>query len=382
MLAGGARTIYGRQFRVSSHRPGRRVTIQALNHRENQLIARLVTAGLTQSEAILAVVMTTRGYARPKGDLSQILAQYPVLDSDAVLQVALNRLLDRGWLRATVQDGTEPLVHQDPELRSLIAQLLDDPGVAEALRSIRSDTEPLVEVVGPMKDAHVYRSFIGILRAAQATIFLPMLATPPYTDVVDALVDRAKAGVRIRVLLAAPSLVETVRGSHMAQLAGERIREWVRLLDAFDSVEIRLYRRPAAMRYSSWLLVDGVKCRIDIYDPRHQRSLEGVMLEIVSPPGLDLNLVSLVTDGLEQAWATALPLGYWSRLVKHARFHWPAVTGAAALGIALFLEPAQAAQNYMFGVSSSLVATAIIRYRHNIASGMRSLAGRIGEEDG
>ena len=69
-------------------------------------------------------------------------------------------------------------------------------------------------------------------------------------------------------------------------------------------------------------------------------------------------------------------------MVKHARFHWPAVTGAAALGIALFLEPAQAAQNYMFGVSSSLVATAIIRYRHNIASGMRSLAGRIGEEDG
>ena len=358
------------------------MTIQVLNHRENQLISQLVTAGLTESEATLAVVMTTRGYARPKNDLLQILAQFPVLDSDAALQVAMHRLMDRGWLRATAQDGAEPLVHQDPELRDLIAQLLDDPAVADALRSIRSHTEPLVEVVGPMKDAYVYRSFIGILRAAQATIFLPMLATPPYAVVVDALVDRARAGVRIRILLAAPSLVETVRGAHMAQLAKERIREWARQLHAFESVEIRLYRRPETMRYASWLLVDGVKCRMDIYDPRHQRSLEGVMLETVSPPGLDLNLVSLVTDGFEQAWATALPLGRWKRIFKRARFHWPAISGAVTLGIALLLGSASGAQNYMFGVSSSLVATAIIRYRHSIATGLRSVASRIGREDG
>ncbi|MGQ0841100.1 hypothetical protein [Actinokineospora sp.] len=232
-----------------------------------------------------------------------------------------------------------------------------------------------------MNDAYVYQSFIGILRAAQATIFLPMLATPPYADVIDALIDRAKAGVRIRILLAAPGLVETVRGAHMAQLADERIREWARQLDAFDNVGIRLYHRPSTMRYSSWLLVDGVKCRIDIYDPRHQRSLEGVMIETVSPPGLDLNLVSLVTDGLEQAWASALPLGYGKRLLKRARFHWPAVSGAVTLTVALLLGSAPGAQTYMFGVSSSLVATAIIRYRHNVAAGLRSLASRIGEDD-
>ncbi len=358
------------------------MTIQALNHRENQLISRLVVAGLTKAESTLAVVMTTRGYARPKSDLLQILAQYPVLDSDAALELALRRLLERNWLCSTVQDGAEPLIHQDPDLRTLIAEKLNDPGVADALRSIRSDTEPLVEVVGPMKDAHVYRSFIAILRAAQATIFLPMLATPPYADVVDALIDRAKAGVRIRILLAAPNLVEAVRGAHMAQLAAERIQDWQRRVGAFETIDIRTYSRAATMRFASWLLVDGVKCRIDIYDPRHQRSLEGVMLETVSPPGLDLNLVSLVTDGLEQAWTNALPLGFWGRVFKQARLHWPATTGIATVGIAMFLGSVQVAQNYMFGVSSSLVATAIIRYRHSIASGLRSLANRIGDEDG
>ncbi|MGQ0841101.1 hypothetical protein [Actinokineospora sp.] len=77
------------------------MTIQALNRGEKQLIARLAAAGLMESEATLAVIMTTRGYARPKGDLLQILAQFPVLDSDSVLQVALHRLLDRGWLLST-----------------------------------------------------------------------------------------------------------------------------------------------------------------------------------------------------------------------------------------------------------------------------------------
>lgn len=355
------------------------MTIQTLNHQENQLIKRLVSAGLLEPDAALAVVMTTRGYARPRGDLLQILAQFPALDSEAARQIALHGLLNRGWLRATEQDGAEPLIHQDPELRQLIAQLLDDPGVADALRSIRSDTEPLVELVGPMKDAHVYRSFIGILRAAQATIFLPMLATAPYDEVVDALVDRAKAGVRIRILLAAPNLVELVRGAHMARLAEERIREWRRLLGSFDNVEIRLYQRAATMRFASWLLVDGVKCRIDIYDPRHQRSLEGVMLETVSPAGLDLNLISVVSDGLEQAWATALPLSRWKGIVKRARHHWPTISGLVTFGIGL-LTPTSAAQNYMFGVSSSLAATAILRYRHSIAGGLRSLAGRIGED--
>lgn len=326
--------------------------------------------------------MTTRGYARTKTDLVQILTQYPVLDSDSALEVALHQLLERKWLCATAQDGAEPLIHQDPELRGLIADQLNDPGVAELLRSIRSDTEPLVEVVGPMKDAHVYRSFIAILRAAQAAIFLPMLATPPYAGVVDALIDRAKAGVRIRILLAAPALVEAVRGGHMAQLAAQRIQDWKRRFGAFETVEIRTYTRPTTMRYASWLLVDGVKCRIDIYDPRHQRSLEGVMVETLSPPGLDLNLVSLVTDGLEQAWFNAMPLDFGRRVLKRARLHWLAIAGAVTLGLALVVGSVQTLQNYLFGVSSSLVATAIIRYRHSIASGLRSLANRIGDEDG
>lgn len=168
----------------------------------------------------------------------------------------------------------------------------------------------------------------------------------------------------------------------MAQLAAERIRDWKRRVGGFETVDIRTYSRTTTMRYASWLLVDGVKCRIDIYDPRHQRSLEGVMLETVSPPGLDLNLVSLVTDGLEQAWASSLPLGFWRRVVKRANLHWPATAGVITLGIAMLLGSVQVAQNYMFGVSSSLVATAIIRYRHAIASGLRSLANRIGERDG
>ncbi len=357
------------------------MTIQALSRRESQLISRLTEAGLSKPEATLSVVMTTRGYARPRNDLVHILAQFPVLESDSALASAMERLLERGWLCTTRQDGTEALVHQHPELRKLIAELLDDPAVAESLRSIRSDTEPLVEIVGPMKDAYVYRSLIEILRAAQAAIFLPMLATPPYDEVVDALVDRAKAGVRIRILLAAPTLVETIRGAHMAQLAEERIRKWERQLGRFATVEIRTYRRVQSTRYASWLLVDGVKCRIDIYDPRHQRSLEGVMLETVSPPGLDLNLVSLVTEGLEQAWAGAMPLRRWKRLVKRARQHWPALTGAATLVAALLLWVAPTAQSYLFGVSSSLIATAIVRYRHNFAASLRSLAGKIDEED-
>jgi hypothetical protein len=357
------------------------VSIRTLNHPERLIIERLVSSGLSQSEATLAVIMTTRGHARPKSDLIEILAQYPSLDSKLNRHRALESLLDLGWIIETADSSSGySLAHQHPELRTLIAGRLHDNDVATALRSIRANTEPYVEVVGPMNDELVYHSFLERLRQAQEEIHLPMMATAPYPDVVEILLERAKAGIEIRILLAAPELVQHIRGGPVAVEAKKRIAEWARNFANLKNVEVRVYKNIDTIRLTSCLLIDRDLCRIDIHDPLCQRSLEGVMIESVCPPGLSLNLISILQETFDRAWEMAIPIAAWRRVSQIIRFNWLIVTAITTAAIGFALRSSGTAMAYFFGISSSLAATALIGYRRGFARSLNVLASKISGE--
>ncbi|MCG8921041.1 hypothetical protein [Lentzea sp. CC55] len=245
--------------------------------------------------------MATRAHARPEAELVEIVRQYSGLESIADARRAIRELLIRGWIQQTSSYGTT-LTHQVPNLRELIATELGDEAIPAQLLAMRANLEPHVRVLGAMKDEVVYHTFMDLLRSAQQEICLPMLATTPYDETVRILRERADAGVRVRILLAVPSLVAKWRGETMRSISAGRIRQWVECFSDRDTVEVRLSSSQEDMELATCVSVDGGVVRYDIYDPYSQRSLEGVMVEVGSPQGLVPNLVRLFQRVFDDAW--------------------------------------------------------------------------------
>lgn len=93
----------------------------------------------------------------------------------------------------------------------------------------------------------------------------------------------------------------------MAAMAREVIAGWREHARGLAAMEVRVAHAVEDMLIATCMIVDGQLLRFDVYDPTQQRSLQGVMIEVVSPEGLQLNLVSLVQRFFDDAWSRAAP---------------------------------------------------------------------------
>jgi len=136
-----------------------------------------------------------------------IVLQYPGLENRVSAEAALRELRALEWV--TNSDSESPaLTMQSPELRELIGKRLQDPEVPGQLGALRAKLHPnAAHVLGPMTEAPVYSTYLDLLRGAQDEICLPMLVTTAQLFSVDILRERAMAGVRIKILVGAPSVV-------------------------------------------------------------------------------------------------------------------------------------------------------------------------------
>jgi hypothetical protein len=337
--------------------------VAKLEREETALIEALVRrASLSSREATLAVVMATRSHARPRAQLVKILNQYPGLEASTAVEDAIRRLEDRGWVVESKLDDII-LLHQAPDLRRIIAAALDDPTLEARLSRIRAGLEPSITIVGPMKDGDVYRTFLQALRRADREICLPMLVTPPYDETVQVLQERATAGVSIRLLVGTPRLTGELRGRPMEQVARNRLREWQSLVYLHPTMELRTTDSAASMRLATCVLIDGRLVRFDIYDPIVQRSLEGVMIEVESPSGVNLNFVSLVYEMFDEAWAAARPLGRFAVARWHLSRHWKVEVGLLMTAVAALPIPFAVVREISLGVAAALLGEALIGTR-------------------
>ena len=288
----------------------------ALDRGEIAMAQALQAHGFSRSSAVLAVVMATRAHARPQSELVEIVRQYQGLESAAEARLAIDDLLQRNWVQTSNSYGTT-LTHQAPNLRELIATELRDDRVADQLLAMRANLEPHVRMLGAMKDENVYHTFMELLRSAQQEICLPMLATTPYDETVRILRERAEAGVRVRILLAVPEIVAKWRGEPMRAIAKERIDQWVKTFRDRRSVEVRVCDSQEDMEIATCVAVDNSVVRFDIYDPYTQRSLEGVMVEVISPQGIVPNVVRLFQRIFDDAWQRSIST---HRLARTWRF--------------------------------------------------------------
>lgn len=331
----------------------------ALDRGELRLAQELQHAGLSAPASVLAIVMATRAHARPEAELVEIIRQYQGLETVADARLAVQELLRQGWLVQT-ESYNATLTHQAPNLRELIAEELKDPAIAQRLLALRANLEPNVRVLGAMNDAFVYQSFMELLSSAQEEIRLPMLATKPYDETVRILRERADAGVHVKILLGVPALVAKWRGEPMRPIAAQRIEEWVHNFEDRKTVEIRLSRTEEDMELATCVYVDGNVVRFDIYDPRTQRSLEGVMIEVVSPQGIIPNLVSIFKRLFDDAWSRAIGVRRAATLVILLRRWWKLLIALAILALAFLPVSIPHWSEVLIGLSCGIVTPIFI----------------------
>jgi hypothetical protein len=190
-------------------------------------------------------------------------------------------------------------------------------------------------MLGAMNSESVYGTFLDLLRNAHTEICLPMLVTPPYEITVSILQERARMGIHVRVLLASPNVAKQIRGEVVVDKARKAINDWKNAARGYSKIEIRISHQVEDMCHmaTSWTL-DRRILRYDFYDPKHQRSLAGYMMEFDSSAGLDLNIVSLFQARFDDAWDQAQPLNLWGLWWRVKRnWQWGAFVVTALLAI-------------------------------------------------
>jgi len=278
-----------------------------LTREELTIIWALRDAGVAVPEATLAVIMITRGHARPEGELADIIRQYQNLEDRTVSEEAIAQLKAKGWLVVS-KSYDQNLIHQAPDLKEKLAETLEDPSLPNQLSKLRSTLERNIRILGSMNDQFVYGSYLDLLRTAQREICLPMLATSPHLSSVPILQERARRGVHVRILLGAPEIVAKLRGQTFVAMARDSISGWAENARGIERMEVRVAHSFENMFIATSMSIDEHILRFDVYDPLRQRSLEGIMLEVESPVGLQFNLVSLFQIYFNDAWNQAEPV--------------------------------------------------------------------------
>ncbi len=290
-----------------------------LTHEESEAIGALRNAGMSPAEATLAVIMFTRGHARPEEELINIVDLYPGLADRQQTQQAIDALKSKGWLITATSYG-QIITRAAPDLQQKMAECIPNQILIDRLpqprSQIASELPPQIHLIGQMNSENNYGTYLDLLRQANSEICLPMLVTPPYPTTAAILQDRARRGVHVKLLLASPRVAAKIRGETVADRARRAISDWREKARGFPNMEIRMAHLPEDMYFATSWTLDRKLLRLDIYDPFRQRSLAGYMIEFDSRLGPDYNIVTLFQAHFDRAWNRAQPLhplgnGWW-----------------------------------------------------------------------
>ena len=208
----------------------------------------------------------------------------------------------------------------------------------------------LAQVPDPRKRRGRRHPLAGLLAVGVAAVIA----------VVAILQERAKAGVRVRIILGSPALVARWRGEPMRRAAEQRIEEWLWKFKHLRTVQIRIARSLPDLEIASCASFDRRVVRLDIYDPYNQRSLEGVMVEVVSPPGMSLNLSRVFQRVFDSVWERAYSAGRFAKLRWIFRRWWKFWLGLTILALGFVPIPLSAWPAVMIGISVGLLGPALV----------------------
>ena len=333
---------------------------EALSLLEAEVINGLRAAtGLDVISATMAVVMLSRGYERPKRELAHLLGRYPGLEDARKTARALDQLLAEGWLAAEDESGLV-ILRAAPDLATTISSVVGTSLSREQVQSLRPQSPTALGVIGQLTDPHVYQSYLRELEQAQEEISLWMLATSPDIAAVPILRDRARAGVKVRLLIGAPSTVASLRGGSASRLAEAAVAGWKRNVRGQPNMELRLISRIPDAYLAGSMVIDHRLARITVYDPHRERGMDGLMLEARSTPTRHVNLVWLYGEAFEAAWARSSPTSRAGRVRHEGTRLWPLWLAVITFGLS-FVPIGSAWAQLMYGISATALFLALVR---------------------
>jgi hypothetical protein len=347
--------------------------MSTLTQEELNVVLALQQSGMDIAVATLAVVMATREHTRPEAALVDIVRRYTFLEDQATAAQAIATLKEMGWLTQSNSKYGPILVHQAADLRGKIARRIGDPGVTGRLAQLRSILEPNVHILGPMSEREVYESYLYRLRQAQREICLPMMAQSPREGAVPILQERAGQNVKVRVLVAAPDVVVRLWGEALEGRAREVMAGWVQNAAGYQSFEVRICHSAEAMRLATCVGIDHRVVRYDVYDVSRQRTLEGVMIEVESPPGFNLNLVDLFYQEFEEAWARSEPLGFFGRVRWRFGRYWQWWLSLLFLGLTITTFRTPTISGVLGSIAATFLVNAMVTSREELVNILRRL---------
>lgn len=336
-----------------------------LDPNEEKVISALLDQGLSYVEAAVAVVMTTRGHIRTRAQLVDVvLTGYAGLEDPAATNTAIDQLMERGWLEEVeTRDGRR--CRAVATIVGKIEGLLGDEQFGKLLQP-RGAEYGMVRILGPITEPEVERSFRLAVVGAQREIRMPMLGTPANLEFTSDLERRVRQGVQLKVLLASPQVMGTIRGAAQERRAASSIDGWTKLAKEWPNTEVRVAHRVDDMLLAASSGFDGSRTMLAVYDYLEQRSQQSTVL-LVQHHDLVPNLVRLFNGFFDGAWQRAQPPGAAGRLrweLNRRRWELTFVVAAAATALA----PSPTAQNIAGGVAVTALIPAVEGVRRSISN--------------
>jgi hypothetical protein len=331
---------------------------ESISPAEQKIVERLKENGFPAIDAMCAVLVATRAYSRPIGDLIETFRHYPGLEDRDSLERALESLISRGWM---VRDPDRGIIFvaQVPDLREKVATTIDDESISEELLKLRRLNDDYARLIGPLRDKYAYLSYLDLLRTAQSHIYFAIVVTSP-NDLgsIPILQDRARRGVRVKVLAATPHLAGEIRSAIMEPEMRQRLKAWQQVRKGIGTFRIRVTGRKSDLRLATSLAVDSRVLRLVAYDFERERSKEGLVVEFSSPGSATLNVISQFEEQFEAAWKRARPLGVIGAALWYARQFWQFWLGVIFLVLTFLIQDSDSITKF-FGLSSNDVAVAV-----------------------
>lgn len=269
--------------------------------RDVEAIRKFSELGVDETDARVLVAMLRYRLARPKDELIRVLQRFPNLEDAERTSQAVDRLLQ---LPALQEDKNGFLYLSET------AEIAAEPRFRKLIKDLYN-VNPVVRVIGPPSNGSSYTGFLDLLSGSLKSVDLWISSASSYQSALDILSDRARSGVKVRVLLADPKLVASTRGISSSSVAHKTNASWRNAENLVPNLAVRRYTSSSGFAYSGSALIDQKILRINVFDHNSQRGMDGTLIEVHSQTITTNNLTELYIDEFDRAWARALPFGFW-----------------------------------------------------------------------
>ncbi len=273
---------------------------------EKEFIDRINQRGVSIDRATVAVYLYFNRIIKPKEELEQILINlcptilYSEENHTGIVSKAIEWMINEGLAQNTFNKSLDtPGISVSDDFPEKMEQLTQSSGIADDLRKKYEsfDLPVIVEpkgIVGRREEN--YSEMITHIQLAHNSIKYAVLTTPTYPVTVNALIAAAKRGVKVQVLVASEKITRAYKNQPSVAA------EWKSAFKDIANAQVKIFEDEQAGELCSSIIIDDKILRLDIYDFRKIRSLNGYLIEISNKQGERINIINWAVNKFDSIW--------------------------------------------------------------------------------